>query len=53
MLMEYDRASEATATHVDASTWQIDYAARLRGMDDDLRLQALQFFGPAPLRGWL
>ncbi|KFN18750.1 phage tail protein [Aeromonas bestiarum] len=51
MLMEYDRASEATATHVDASTWQIDYAARLRGIDDDLRLQALQFFGPATFYG--
>ncbi|MFK0666378.1 phage tail-collar fiber domain-containing protein [Aeromonas salmonicida] len=51
MLMEYDRAPEATATHVDASTWQIDYAARLRGMDDDLRLQALQFFGPATFYG--
>lgn len=51
MLMEYDRASEASATHVDASTWQIDYAARLRGMDDDLRLQALQFFGPATFYG--
>lgn len=51
MLMEYDRAAEATATHVDASTWQIDYAARLRGMDDDLRLQALQFFGPATFYG--
>ncbi len=51
MLMEYDRASDATATHVDAGTWQIDYAARLRGMDDDLRLQALQFFGPATFYG--
>ncbi|MFQ1887655.1 phage tail protein [Aeromonas veronii] len=51
MLMEYDRAAEATATHVDASTWQIDYAARLRGMDDDLRLQALQFFGSATFYG--
>lgn len=51
MLMEYDRAPDATATHVDASTWQIDYAARLRGMDDDLRLQALQFFGPATFYG--
>lgn len=51
MLMEYDRAAEATATHVDASTWQIDYAARLRGMDDDMRLQALQFFGPATFYG--
>lgn len=51
MLMEYNRAAAVTATHVDASTWQIDYAARLRGMDDDLRLQALQFFGPATFYG--
>ncbi|WP_421227809.1 phage tail protein [Aeromonas enteropelogenes] len=51
MLMEYDRASEATATHVDASTWQIDYAARLRGLDEDMRLQARQFFGPATFYG--
>jgi hypothetical protein len=51
LLMEYDRASEATVTQVDAGTWQIDYAARLRGMDDDLRLQALQFFGPATFYG--
>lgn len=51
LLMEYDRASEASVTQVDASTWQIDYAARLRGMDDDLRLQALQFFGPATFYG--
>ncbi|MEG0006591.1 MAG: phage tail protein [Aeromonas sp.] len=51
LLMEYDRASEATITQVDAGTWQIDYAARLRGMDDDLRLQALQFFGPATFYG--
>ncbi|MCX7131213.1 phage tail protein [Aeromonas sp.] len=36
---------------MDASTWQIDYAARLLGMDDDLRLQALQFFGPATFYG--
>lgn len=51
VLMEYDQAATATATHVDASTWQIDFAARLRGMDDDLRLQALQFFGPGTFYG--
>ncbi|WP_434664390.1 phage tail-collar fiber domain-containing protein [Aeromonas sp. NJAU223] len=51
LLMEYDRAAEASLTQVDAGTWQIDYAARLRGMDDDLRLQALQFFGPATFYG--
>ena len=45
MLMEYRRASEATATHVDASTWQIDYAARLHGQDEDLRKLAKQLYG--------
>ncbi|WP_429076454.1 phage tail protein [Aeromonas hydrophila] len=47
ILMEYDYAAEATATHVDASTWQIDYSARLHGMDEDLRLQTVQLLGSA------
>ncbi|MFM5404092.1 phage tail protein [Aeromonas veronii] len=51
MLMEYDRAAEATATHVDASTWQIDYAARLRGMDEDMRRLVLPLYGPAWFEG--
>ena len=34
MLMGYDQAAEATLTHVDAGTRQIDYAARLRGQDE-------------------
>jgi hypothetical protein len=29
MLMEYEGAGEATQTQVDASTWQIDFTARL------------------------
>ncbi len=45
MLMGYDQAAEATLTHVDAGTWQIDYAARLRGMDEDLRQLASQLYG--------
>lgn len=51
MVMSYRGAASATVTTVDASTWQIDYAARLRGMDDDLRLQALRAFGPASFQG--
>ncbi|WP_310597279.1 phage tail-collar fiber domain-containing protein [Aeromonas aquatica] len=51
MLMEYDRAAEASETVIDASTWQIDYAARLRGMDEDLRRQALGTFGQAAFYG--
>ncbi|MFM1649101.1 phage tail protein [Aeromonas salmonicida] len=45
MLMGYDQAAEATLTHVDAGTWQIDYAARLRGQDEDLRQLANQLYG--------
>lgn len=51
MLMEYDRASLATVTTVDASTWQIDYAARLAGMDEDMRALALPLYGPAWFEG--
>lgn len=45
MLMGYDQAAEATLTNVDAGTWQIDYAARLRGQDEDLRQLACQLYG--------
>ena len=45
MLMGYDQAAEATVTNVDAGTWQIDYAARLRGQDEDLRQLASQLYG--------
>jgi hypothetical protein len=45
MLMGYDQAAEATLTNVDAGTWQIDYAARLRGQDEDLRQLASQLYG--------
>ncbi|MND72461.1 Tail fiber protein [compost metagenome] len=51
MLMEYDRAAEASQTVIDASTWQIDYAARLRGMDEDMRRQAMGTFGHAAFYG--
>lgn len=45
MLMGYNQAAEATLTNVDAGTWQIDYAARLRGQDEDLRQLASQLYG--------
>ncbi|KAJ8740051.1 phage tail protein [Aeromonas veronii] len=51
MVMSYRGAASATVTTVDASTWQIDYAARLRGMDDDMRLDALRAFGAASFLG--
>ncbi|WP_241098085.1 phage tail protein [Aeromonas dhakensis] len=45
MLMGYDQAAEATLTNVDAGTWQIDYAARLRGMDEDVRRLQADLYG--------
>ncbi|WP_441254339.1 phage tail-collar fiber domain-containing protein [Aeromonas sp. A600620] len=51
MLMEYDQAATATVTTVEAGTWQIDYSARLLGMDEQLRLQALACFGPSAFFG--
>lgn len=51
MLMEYDQAANATVTTVEAGTWQIDYSARLLGMDEQLRLQAIACFGSSAFFG--
>ncbi|MGH1391762.1 MAG: phage tail protein, partial [Aeromonas jandaei] len=51
MLMEYDQAAAATVTTVEAGTWQIDYSARLLGMDEQLRLQAIACFGSSVFFG--
>ncbi|MGY4041447.1 phage tail-collar fiber domain-containing protein [Aeromonas hydrophila] len=51
MLMEYDQAATATVTTVEAGTWQIDYSARLLGMDEQLRLQAITCFGSSAFFG--
>ncbi|WP_421318560.1 phage tail protein [Aeromonas veronii] len=51
MLMEYDQAAIATVTTVEAGTWQIDYSARLLGMDEQLRLQAIAIFGSSAFFG--
>lgn len=51
MLMEYDQAATATVTTVEAGSWQIDYSARLLGMDEQLRLQAIAIFGSSAFFG--
>ncbi|WP_139462132.1 phage tail-collar fiber domain-containing protein [Aeromonas veronii] len=51
MLMEYDQAATATVTTVEAGTWQIDYSARLLGMNEELRLQAIAGFGSSAFFG--
>ena len=45
MLMQFDGAAAAGNVTIDAATWQIDYQARLRGMDEDHRLSCLDNYG--------
>lgn len=47
MLMEYQGAAVATNTTVDASTWQIDFSARLLGLDRDMQQHAFDHYGAA------
>ncbi|GLT18055.1 hypothetical protein GCM10007938_18330 [Vibrio zhanjiangensis] len=45
MLMQFDGAAAAANVTIDAATWQIDYQARLKGMDEDHRLSCLDNYG--------
>lgn len=45
MLMEYSGAQAATNITTPAETWQIDFTARLAGMDEAVRLAALDIYG--------
>ncbi|WP_082084430.1 phage tail protein [Salinivibrio sp. KP-1] len=45
LMMQFDGAAAAGNVTIDAETWQIDYSARLRGMDEDLRLVNLDNYG--------
>lgn len=44
-LMEYDGAATATAITTPAETWQIDFTARLAGMDERQRLENMDIYG--------
>ncbi|WP_419237917.1 phage tail protein [Photobacterium leiognathi subsp. mandapamensis] len=45
MLMQFDGAAEAAQVTVNAETWQIDFSVRLAGIDDDVRLTNLDYYG--------
>ena len=47
VLMGYSGAKSVTGIDVDASTWQIDFTARLFGMDERERLSNLDHYGHA------
>lgn len=54
-LMEYDGAKKETQITTPAETWQIDFAARLTGMDERQRLENIDIYGAAAFfgDGWL
>lgn len=46
-LMEYNGASQQTEIITPADTWQIDFTARLNGVDERIRLENLDAYGAA------
>ncbi|CNE91353.1 tail fiber protein [Yersinia enterocolitica] len=50
-LMEFAGAAEASQITVSAQTWQIDFSARLRGIDEVNRLANLDYYGHAAFFG--
>lgn len=46
-LMEYNGASEQTQIITPADTWQIDFTARLNGVDERIRLENMDIYGAA------
>ncbi|MNG64361.1 Tail fiber protein [compost metagenome] len=50
-LMEYDGAATETKINTPAQTWQIDFTARLAGMDEELRLANVDVYGAGAFFG--
>lgn len=45
LMQQYTGAAQIAGITVDAQTWQIDYQARLLGVEDDMRLASLDSYG--------
>lgn len=54
-LMEYNGAQTETGINTPAETWQIDFTARMAGMDERQRLENIDLYGAAAFLGdgWL
>lgn len=54
-LMEFTGAQTETAINTPAETWQIDFTARMAGMDERQRLENIDLYGTAAFLGdgWL
>ncbi|EBP3706910.1 TPA: phage tail protein [Salmonella enterica subsp. enterica serovar Hartford] len=50
-LMEYNGAQAETGINTPAETWQIDFTARMAGMDERQRLENIDIFGAAAFLG--
>lgn len=50
-LMEYNGAQAETGINTPAESWQIDFTARLAGMDERQRLENIDIFGAAAFFG--
>ncbi|EEM1730594.1 phage tail protein [Salmonella enterica subsp. enterica serovar Java] len=50
-LMEYNGAQSETGINTPAETWQIDFTARMAGMDERQRLENIDIFGAAAFFG--
>ncbi|EEP92555.1 tail fiber protein [Yersinia kristensenii] len=50
-LMEYDGAASETGITVPAETWQIDFTARLTGIDERQRMINIDHYGPGAFFG--
>ncbi|MEA3725901.1 phage tail protein [Enterobacter cloacae] len=50
-LMEYNGAANETAISTPADTWQIDFTARLDGVDERIRIENIDVYGPAAFFG--
>ena len=46
-MLEFTAAQEITGINISADTWQIDFTARLNGIDERERLSNLDLLGPA------
>lgn len=51
LAMEFAGAAEATQITVTPETWQIDYSARLRSMDESRRVARVDYYGSAAFDG--
>ncbi|MFB4436779.1 phage tail protein [Enterobacter hormaechei] len=50
-LMEYNAAQAETGINTPAETWQIDFTARMAGMDERQRLENIDLYGAAAFLG--